>query len=101
MSTGEDREKARRDIRESAFDLGETCSACGVEGRTYPGRRVVRTRRGGFGADWDEESALATIDKAVSLEWRRGLLGPLLVATEPDGSLTAFHLHAKTEEDDT
>lgn len=92
------REQAKVAIRSSSFDIGAACTACGGTGKTYPGRRVIHSRRRGFGADWDEQAALDAIDNATDLEWATGLFGPLLVVTEPDGGRVAFEIKPTTEE---
>jgi hypothetical protein len=82
-----DREALKAHIREQAFDTGRECDTCKGEGRLYPGRRVVHTRRGGFGADWDEDAVLRAIDEAADRQWGRGLFGPFLALVEPNGAV--------------
>jgi len=92
------RDEAKRAIRESVYDVGADCEQCGGTGTAYPGRRVVHSRRGGFGADWDEQDALNAIDNATELTRRKGFFGPVLVVTEQNGSHVAFDLQPETEE---
>lgn len=92
-----DREALKTHIRQEAYDTGRDCDTCKGEGRVYPGRRVVHTRRGGFGADWDEDAVLAAIDNATDLQWGRGLFGPFLAVVEPGGGVVAVDVPPMTE----
>jgi hypothetical protein len=80
-----DREALKAHARAKAFDTGRDCEHCDGEGKVYPGRRVIHTRLGGSGADWDEDAICRAIDEAADLQWGRGLFGPFLAVTNTDG----------------
>lgn len=90
--TNIDREALKEHARASAFDTGRDCEHCNGEGKVYPGRRVIHTRLGGFGADWDEDDILDAIDTATDAQWARGLFGPFLALTQPDGKVLAVEI---------
>jgi hypothetical protein len=89
-----DRQQLKDYVRTQAFDAGRPCEACDGEGVVYPGRRVIHTRLGPFGADWDESEVLAAIDTATNLQWARGLLGPFLAVVTADGRQIAVEIPA-------
>lgn len=88
------REELKEYVRKNAFDTGRDCDACGGEGKVYPGRRVVHTRLGAFGANWDEDAVLRAIDEAQEVRWSRGLLGPFLAVVTADGKTLAVEIPA-------
>lgn len=99
MSTAIDREALKAHARASAFDTGRACDHCDGHGRMYPGRRVIHTRtEHGFGADWDEAAVIEAIDKAVDLQWGRGLFGPHLVLTRLGGARLAIEIPPMDED---
>lgn len=93
-----DREALKAHARANAFDTGRDCEHCGGKGRVYPGRRVIYTHLGSFGADWDEDAVVDAIDTATALEWRRGLFGTYLALTKPDGKTVAIEIPPMDEE---
>lgn len=92
-----DREALKKHVRKHAFDTGRNCETCGGEGKVYPGRRVVHTRMGAFGADWDEDAVLRAIDSATDVKWARGMLGPYLAVLAADGKIIAVDVPEPVE----
>lgn len=86
------REALKAHVRANTFDTGRPCDTCKGEGRLYPGQRVIHTRRGGFGVDWDETAILDAIDNAQHVTWARGVFGPFLAVTLDTGELLAIEI---------
>jgi hypothetical protein len=92
-----DREALKKHVQKHAFDVGRKCEACDGEGKVYPGDRVVHTRMGAFGADWDEDAVLRAIDSATDVQWARGMLGPYLAILTAEGKVVAVDVPEPVE----
>lgn len=59
-------------VKAAGFDTGKDCEHCKGSGRVYPGERIIHSRLGGLGADWDEQSVLNAVENAEALAWGDG-----------------------------
>lgn len=60
------------------------------EGYENAGTTIVHTMRGSFGADWNLDSALAYVERAISIEWVPHLLHHDLKVRVPDDRAVYF-----------
>lgn len=95
-----DREALKAHVIANAFDTGRDCDTCKGEGRVYPGRRIIHTRLGGLGADWDEAKILDAIDEAPELGWGRGWFGAYLAVVLPGGKVLAVEVPPMSDPED-
>jgi hypothetical protein len=91
MTAPDRRADAIERVRAAAWDEGKPCEHCGGEGRVSGGRRLVHSYLGGLGADWDEDSIVALIQRAESCQWAEGFLGHDLLVIA-DGKRYAFQV---------
>lgn len=55
-------------------------------------RRVIHSMRGGLGADWDLDGAIAAVESAREVAWVDHLLGHNLAVREADGRIVHFEV---------
>jgi hypothetical protein len=84
MGDPEKRERVKQLAREAAWDEQKDCPTCKGDGRVPGGRKVIHSRLGGFGADWDLDSVLNAIDNADQVRWAKSLFGHDLVVVTGD-----------------
>lgn len=57
---------------EQAFDTGRKCEHCNGEGTVPGGDKVIHSRAGAFGADWNLDGVVEAIEAAREVQWADG-----------------------------
>lgn len=95
----DDRDDVIARVNAVAWDEGRKCEHCDGDGKVPGGRRLVHSRLGFIGADWDAESIVALVRDARRVVWGDGG-GHDLAVQRPDGEWLKFDVPHPARETD-
>lgn len=73
-----------------------TCGHPGCDDHRAEGRTVIHSILGGFGADWDLEDAINTVESARKVAWSSNWMGHDLAVQNAEGKVVRFEAQAGT-----